>query len=53
MSFWSDASPLVKGAIVVGALGIIVGIMMWTGVGPFNPNSEDAATTERGLPPPQ
>lgn len=32
MSFWSDLSPVVKGAIVVGVIGALVGILMLTGV---------------------
>ncbi|MCS6799079.1 MAG: hypothetical protein NZ898_11210 [Myxococcota bacterium] len=49
MSFWSEASPAVKGAIVVGALGLAyLGLGFVAGWPPFekkcsgDPPSEDA-----------
>lgn len=49
MSFWSDASPIVKGAIVVGVLGLLYfGIAFVAGLPPFI----DTETTQvRGLQP--
>lgn len=52
MSFWEDASPVVKGAIVVGVLGIIVAVMAWVGVPPFDAGPDEEVTQERGLQPP-
>jgi hypothetical protein len=52
MSFWEDASPVVKGAIVVGILGIIVAAMAFFAVPPFDAGPEEDTTTERGLEPP-
>ncbi len=52
MSFWEDASPVVKGAIVVGVLGIIVAVMAWVGVPPFDAGPDEEAAVERGLPSP-
>jgi hypothetical protein len=50
MSFWSDSSPIVKGAIVVGILGLIVAIMAYAGVGPFSTDIADEETSqERGI----
>lgn len=47
MSFWEDASPLLKGAIVVGVLGIIAAIGLW-----FVPtDGEEAAAQQRGVDP--
>jgi len=46
-SFWSDASPITKGVIVVGALGFLyLGIAFFVGLPPFM-NTEIAPT--RGL----
>jgi hypothetical protein len=50
MSFWEDASPVVKGAIVVGVLGIIAAVLLWTGV--IGGAIEEPVTQERGLEPP-
>lgn len=49
MSFWSDASPITKGLIVVGGLGILyLGIAFFTkSLPPFN-NAYDTQTT-RGM----
>jgi len=52
MSFWEDASPVVKGAIVVGVLGIIVAVMAWVGVPPFDAGPDEDTAQERGLPSP-
>jgi hypothetical protein len=52
MSFWSDSSAIVKGAIVVGVIGVLVSIMAYAGIGPFatDSQSEDSqATEQRGL----
>jgi hypothetical protein len=50
MSFWSDSSPIVKGAIVVGILGLIVAIMAYAGVGPFSTDIDAEETSqERGI----
>lgn len=46
-SFWSDATPLTKGVIIVGALGFLyLGIAYFAGLPPFL-NIEVAQT--RGL----
>lgn len=53
MSFWEDASPVVKGAIVVGIIGLIYFGAAYAGsFFPFNPASDEEITQERGLPPP-
>ena len=52
MSFWEDASPVVKGFLVIGIIGIIVAGLAWAGVGPFDPTSDVETTQERGLQPP-
>ncbi|MBW2463235.1 MAG: hypothetical protein JRH11_16415 [Deltaproteobacteria bacterium] len=50
MSFWSDSSPIVKGAIVVGIIGLVVAIMAYAGVGPFATDIDDAEMSQqRGL----
>jgi len=50
MGFWSDSSPIVKGAIVGGAIGIIVFGMMWAGIGPFATDIDSEETgQERGI----
>jgi hypothetical protein len=51
MSFWSDASPIVKGVIIVGAIGLIIGVMALLNIPPFNPGVDEPTTTERGLQP--
>jgi hypothetical protein len=49
-SFWSDASPVTKGVIVVGALGFLyLGIAFFAGFPPFM-NVE--VTQTRGVTPP-
>jgi len=52
MSFWEDASPVVKGAIVVGILGIIVAAMAFFAVPPFDAGPDEETAQERGLPSP-
>jgi len=52
MSFWQDASAVVKGAIVVGVLGIIVAGMAFMGLPPFDAGPDEEITEERGLQPP-
>jgi hypothetical protein len=50
MGFWEDASPVVKGAIVFGGVGILyLAIAFFAGLPPYG-GGEDAAAT-RGLPP--
>lgn len=52
MSFWEDASPIVKGAIVVGIIGIIIASLAWAGVGPFAVDTEIETSGTRELQPP-
>tara|TARA_B100001750_G_C15172080_1_gene429753 strand:- start:127 stop:291 length:165 start_codon:yes stop_codon:yes gene_type:complete len=52
MSFWEDASPIVKGAIVFGIIGIIVAGLALAGVGPFSGGSDEETTNSRELAPP-
>jgi hypothetical protein len=48
MGFWEDASPAVKGAIVVGGiLALIIGVGWLGGIGPWAAEAE--ATQVRGL----
>jgi hypothetical protein len=50
MGFWSDSSPIVKGAIVVGVIGVIVALMALMGIGPFATDRDSEETTqERGV----
>lgn len=50
MSFWEDASPVVKGAIVIGALGLVYfGIAFAASLPPFGGGGDEATTQERGL----
>lgn len=53
MSFWSDASPIVKGAIVVGVVGAVYLLTARVaGFVPFTPETGEAeGTSQRGLPP--
>ena len=52
MSFWEDASPVVKGAIVFGILGLLYfGVAFAAGLPPFGGGDEEI-TQERGLQPP-
>jgi len=53
MSFWEDASPVVKGAIVFGVIGLLYfGIALIADLPPFGGGAEDATTDQRGLQPP-
>lgn len=50
MSFWSDSSPIVKGAIVIGVIGLVVAIMAWQGLGPFSTDRDGEETSQtRGI----
>lgn len=50
MSFWEDASPVVKGAIVIGALGLVYfGIALVAGWPPFPGDDPETTTQQRGL----
>jgi hypothetical protein len=42
MSFWEDLSSPVKGALVVGVIGIIGSVLLWAGV--FDGEPEQAAS---------
>ncbi|MEM7447822.1 MAG: hypothetical protein AAF355_06235 [Myxococcota bacterium] len=49
MSFWSDASPIVKGAIVGGGVCLVFAFWALLGLPPF---STEAETTQvRGIQP--
>lgn len=50
MGFWSDSSPIVKGAIIVGVLGAIISLMVLLGIPPFSTDvdGEDLGT-QRGI----
>lgn len=50
MSFWSDASPIVKGAIILGVIGLVyLGIAKVAGIIPFV--EEEPTQQQRGLQP--
>ena len=49
MSFWEDLSSPVKGALVVGVIGIIGALLMLGGV--FDGEPEGGVTQERGFSP--
>ena len=50
MGFWEDASPAVKGSIVVGGLAIAYFLLaMVTGLWPYNAVQEDVAQQTRGF----
>lgn len=50
MSFWSDASPAVKGAIVVGVVGILyLGIAAVAGLAPFGNPTGEQTSQSRGV----
>ena len=50
MSFWEDASPVVKGAIAVGVVGLLYfGIAFVAELPPFGGGGDEEVTTERGL----
>ena len=47
MSFWSEASPIVKGAVVVGAVGILyLGIAFVGNMAPFGPAAGGEQVTQ-------
>ena len=47
MSFWEDLSSPVKGAIVVGVIGVIGSALVYFGV--FNSEPEGGVTQQRGF----
>lgn len=50
MSFWSDASPVVKGVIVVGAVGLFyLGIAKVAGFAPFTKAAGGEVSQTRGV----
>jgi len=53
MSFWEDSSPIVKGAIVIGVLGLLYfGIAFFVGLPPFPSGCsyEEGGETHDGCP---
>jgi hypothetical protein len=50
MSFWSDSSPIVKGAVIVGVIGVLVSLLAWFELPPFDPYEGEDVGNERGLP---
>ncbi|MEO0325688.1 MAG: hypothetical protein AAF447_22215 [Myxococcota bacterium] len=48
MGFWADASPLVKGVIVFGVIGIVVSIAVRV----MSRGAPEGTTQQRGLLPP-
>ena len=54
MQFWSDASPMVKGAIVFGIVaGLYLAIAAAAGFFPFGAGVEGDVTQQRGIQAPQ
>lgn len=52
MEFWEDASPVVKGAIVVGAILVLyMGIAYMTGLPPYHSQVGEEVQQFRGLEP--
>ena len=52
MSFWSDASPVVKGAIIFGVVGLLYfGAAFVGGFFPFGSGHGEDVTQERGIQP--
>jgi hypothetical protein len=50
MSFWSDASPIVKGAIIFGVLGLLyLGVAAVAGIAPFGSGHGEDTTQTRGI----
>ena len=50
MSFWEDASLVVKGAIVFGILGLLYfGVAFAAGLPPFGGGGDEETTQQRGL----
>jgi hypothetical protein len=54
MSFWEDASGVVKGAIIVGVVGLLyLGVAWGVGFAPFGTPGGDEIQQVRGLGPAQ
>lgn len=52
MSFWEDASPVVKGAIVFGVVALVyLGIAAGVGMFPFGGGVDEEAPQQRGIQP--
>ena len=52
MGFWQDASPVVKGAIVVGGLLIVYFLAAWAiGLPPYGSQVGDEIQQTRGIQP--
>ncbi|MFT5430961.1 MAG: hypothetical protein ACI9OJ_001640 [Myxococcota bacterium] len=50
MSFWEDASGVVKGAIIFGVVGLLYfGVAFAASLPPFGGGDQEEVTTERGL----
>lgn len=50
MGFWEDATPAVKGSIVVGGLAIAYFLLaMVTGLWPYNAVTDEATQQTRGV----
>jgi len=50
MSFWSDSSSVVKGAIVVGAVGFLyLGVAWFSKIAPFGRPDGEAVSSTRGV----
>lgn len=50
MGFWQDASPVVKGAIVVGGLLIVYFVVAWiAGLPPYGSQVGDEVQQTRGI----
>jgi hypothetical protein len=49
MSFWSEASPVVKAVIVLGAVGVVVAVLAMAGIGPVAAAGGEDTTNVRGL----
>jgi hypothetical protein len=47
---WSDASPIVKAVVAIGAIGILVAILVLTGI--IGGGVDEDVTQQRGLEPP-
>lgn len=45
---WSEASAVVKAVVIIGAIGIVVALLLWTGV---IGGAEVEASGQRGLQP--
>ncbi len=49
MGFWEDASPAVKGAIIVGGIAILYFVVaMFTGLPPYG--GQEEVVQQRGVP---